>query len=195
MGETGRTGFYKSNVRTIPIPPNWRLVHLYIWKPLAVRGHLCRLKDHVSPILKYQGSDPTQPYPTFVVRQSATLLYGFALRGNNDVVRPFGRTARWRIASWDRAGIQQQLRAYGGTQRRDQSGEQSQSRSSGENHQGRLFPCLDPPSSRTSRLFLCLLPRKRPTECIDRSHRLNPATLRWMDCRSCLRLAATIELH
>jgi hypothetical protein len=29
-------------------------------------------------ILKYQGSNPTQPYPTFVVRQSATLLYGFA---------------------------------------------------------------------------------------------------------------------
>ena len=39
-------------------------------------------------ILKYQGSDPTQPYPTFVVRQSATLLYGFALRGHNDVIRP-----------------------------------------------------------------------------------------------------------
>ena len=60
------------------------------------------------------------------------------------------------------------------TQRRDRSGEQSQSRSSGENHQGCLFPCLDPPSSRTSRLFLCLLPRER-TECIDRSHRLDPA--------------------
>jgi len=48
MGELVGLGF-KSNVRTIPIPPNWRLVHLYIWKPLAVRGHLCRLKDHVSP--------------------------------------------------------------------------------------------------------------------------------------------------
>src|SRR5208337_5627513 len=59
------------------------------------------------------------------------------------------------------------------TQRRDRSGEQSQSRSSGENHQG-CFPCLDPPSSRTSRLFLCLLPRER-TECIDRSDRLDPA--------------------
>ena len=41
-------------------------------------------------------------------------------------------------------------------------------------HQGCLFPCLDPPSSRTSRLFLCLLPRER-TECIDRSDRLDPA--------------------
>ena len=60
------------------------------------------------------------------------------------------------------------------TQRRDRSGEQSQSRSSGENPQGCLFPCLDPPSSRTSRLFLCLLPRER-TECIDRSPRLDPA--------------------
>src|SRR5262249_203588 len=31
-------------------------------------------------ILVDQGSDPTQPYPTWVVRQSATLLYGFAPR-------------------------------------------------------------------------------------------------------------------
>src|SRR5438132_1162865 len=38
--------------------------------PLSIQGP--RLA-----ILKYQGSDPTQPYPTLVVRQSATLLYGF----------------------------------------------------------------------------------------------------------------------
>jgi hypothetical protein len=29
-------------------------------------------------ILIHQGSDPTQPYPTLVIRQSATLPFGFA---------------------------------------------------------------------------------------------------------------------
>ena len=32
-------------------------------------------------ILVYQGSDPKQPYPTLVIRQSATLPDGFAPRG------------------------------------------------------------------------------------------------------------------
>ncbi len=47
-GELVGMGF-ASDVRTIPMPPGGRFVHLYTWKPLAVRGHLCRLKDHVSP--------------------------------------------------------------------------------------------------------------------------------------------------
>jgi len=32
-------------------------------------------------ILVYQGSDPKQPYPTLVIRQSATLPDGFSPRG------------------------------------------------------------------------------------------------------------------
>ncbi len=40
---------FNSNVRTIPMPPNRRFVHVCMCKPLAVRGHLCRLKDHISP--------------------------------------------------------------------------------------------------------------------------------------------------
>jgi len=35
-------------------------------------------------------SDPTQPYPTFVVRQSAALLYGFAPERPYDVVGLLG---------------------------------------------------------------------------------------------------------
>jgi hypothetical protein len=38
-------------------------------------------------ILIYQGSDPTLPYPTLVIRQSATLPDGFAPGGCIDVVR------------------------------------------------------------------------------------------------------------
>ena len=39
-------------------------------------------------ILIYQGSDPTQPYPTLVIRQSATLPNGFAPRGRSTLFGP-----------------------------------------------------------------------------------------------------------
>ena len=57
---------------------------------------------------------------------------------------------------WDRAGNQQQFRAFGGR------------------HQGRLFPCLDPPSSRKSRLLLCFLPQEH-SACMGLLPRLYPA--------------------
>jgi hypothetical protein len=39
-------------------------------------------------ILVYQGSDPTQPYPTLVIRQSATLSLRLFASDTDDVVRP-----------------------------------------------------------------------------------------------------------
>ena len=42
-------------------------------------------------ILVYQGSDPTQPYPTLVIRQSATLSVRLFALDIDDVVRPLGR--------------------------------------------------------------------------------------------------------
>ena len=39
-------------------------------------------------ILVYQGSDPTQPYPTLVIRQSATLSLRLHAMRLDDVVRP-----------------------------------------------------------------------------------------------------------
>ena len=51
-------------------------------------------RDHLFAILIYQGSDPTQPYPTLVIRQSATLPYGFSPRGHSTL---FGPLPRWRL--------------------------------------------------------------------------------------------------
>jgi hypothetical protein len=42
-------------------------------------------------ILVYQGSDPTQPYPTLVIRQSATLLLRLFALDMDDVVGPLIR--------------------------------------------------------------------------------------------------------
>ena len=47
-------------------------------------------------ILVPQGSDPTPPYPTLVIRQSATLSDGFAPGRCFDVVRPPARMAAMR---------------------------------------------------------------------------------------------------
>jgi hypothetical protein len=77
MGEIGRERFW--NLCTdVPYLANLTIcshvntaVTSHPGPPLSIQGP--RLA-----ILKYQGSDPTQPYPTLVVRQSATLLYGFA---------------------------------------------------------------------------------------------------------------------
>jgi hypothetical protein len=77
MGEVGRKGFHKqyTYVPSAADPAVCSFVYVQAFgrqgPPLSTQGP--RLA-----ILKYQGSDPTQPYPTFVVRQSATLLYGFA---------------------------------------------------------------------------------------------------------------------
>ena len=48
-------------------------------------------------ILVYQGSDPTQPYPTLVIRQSATLSLRLFAWDMDDVVRPLV----WIGAMWD----------------------------------------------------------------------------------------------
>ena len=77
MGGIGRVGFQKQYTDDpyAADPAVCSFVHMKavgrLGPPLSTQGP--RLA-----ILKYQGSDPTQPYPTFVVRQSATLLYGFA---------------------------------------------------------------------------------------------------------------------
>ncbi len=77
MGRIGRGRFSKL-CTDVPYLANVAIcshvntaVTSHLGPPLSIQGP--RLA-----ILKYQGSDPTQPYPTFVVRQSATLLYGFA---------------------------------------------------------------------------------------------------------------------
>jgi len=66
--------------RTFPVPSERRcttvcsVVVVHQGPPLSIQGP--RLA-----ILKYQGSDPTQPYPTFVVRQrtKGTFLMAFGL--------------------------------------------------------------------------------------------------------------------
>ena len=58
------------------------------WQPLQARGHLCRCQGSRLAILVYQGSDPTQPYPTLVIRQSATLSLRLFAYDIDDVVRP-----------------------------------------------------------------------------------------------------------
>ena len=57
----------------------------------STRDHLCRFVDHRLAILVYQGSDPKQPYPTLVIRQSATLPHGLSPGGPFDVVRSLVR--------------------------------------------------------------------------------------------------------
>ena len=64
------------------------------------RDHLCRFRSR-SPHWSYQGSDPTQPYPTLVIRQSATLLPRLFALDMNDVVRSFGRI----VTLWDQAPL------------------------------------------------------------------------------------------
>jgi hypothetical protein len=41
-------------------------------------SHLFRWCDHLLAILVHQGSDPTPPYQTLVIRKSATLFLDFA---------------------------------------------------------------------------------------------------------------------
>jgi hypothetical protein len=41
-------------------------------------------------ILVYQGSGPTKPYPTLVIRQSATLAFRLFASDTDEVVRPLG---------------------------------------------------------------------------------------------------------
>ena len=87
MGGNGRTGFQKQCTDD-PYPAELAVCSFVHLEAVGRQGPPLSTQGPRLAILKYQGSDPTQPYPTFVVRQSATLLYGFALRGNNDVVRP-----------------------------------------------------------------------------------------------------------
>jgi hypothetical protein len=58
------------------------------WQPLSTKGHLCHFRGSRLAILVYQGSDPTQPYPTLVIRQSATLSLRLCATRLDDVVRP-----------------------------------------------------------------------------------------------------------
>jgi len=46
--------------------------------PQACASHLFRWEDHLLAILVHQGSDPTPPYQTWVIRKSATLFRDFA---------------------------------------------------------------------------------------------------------------------
>ena len=77
MGETGRTGFQKQCTDD-PYPAELAACSFVHMKAIGRQGPPLSTQGPRLAILKYQGSDPTQPYPTFVVRQSATLLYGFA---------------------------------------------------------------------------------------------------------------------
>ena len=77
MGETGRTGFQKQCTDD-PYPAELADCSFLHMKAIGRQGPPLSTQGPRLAILKYQGSDPTQPYPTFVVRQSATLLYGFA---------------------------------------------------------------------------------------------------------------------
>ena len=92
-GETGRTGFQKQCTDD-PYPAELAACSFVHMEAVGRQGPPLSTQGPRPAILKYQGSDPTQPYPTFVVRHIATLLDALRLRGNNDVVRPFGRTAR-----------------------------------------------------------------------------------------------------
>ena len=77
MGETGRTGFQKQCTDD-PYPAELAACSFVHMEAVGRQGPPLSTQGPRLAILKYQGSDPTQPYPTFVVRQSATLLYGFA---------------------------------------------------------------------------------------------------------------------
>src|SRR5271166_4286821 len=77
MGETGRTGFQKQCTDG-PYPAELAACSFVHMEAVGRQGPPLSTQGPRLAILKYQGSDPTQPYPTFVVRQSATLLYGFA---------------------------------------------------------------------------------------------------------------------
>jgi hypothetical protein len=77
MGETGRTGFQKQCTDD-PYPAELVACSFVHMEAVGRQGPPLSTQGPRLAILKYQGSDPTQPYPTFVVRQSATLLYGFA---------------------------------------------------------------------------------------------------------------------
>src|SRR5271157_1746699 len=77
MGGTGQTGFRKqcTDDPYADEPAICSFVHM---EAVGRQGPPLSTQGPRLAILKYQGCDPTQPYPTFVVRQSATLLYGFA---------------------------------------------------------------------------------------------------------------------
>ena len=77
MGGTGRTGFQKQCTDG-PYPAELAACSFVHMEAVGRQGPPLSTKGPRLAILKYQGSDHTQPYPTFVVRQSATLLYGFA---------------------------------------------------------------------------------------------------------------------
>ena len=77
MGGTGRTGFQKQCTDD-PYPAELAACSFVHVEAVGRQGPPLSTQGPRLAILKYQGSDPTQPYPTFVVRQSATLLYGFA---------------------------------------------------------------------------------------------------------------------
>ena len=69
---TGRTGFHKqcTDDPYAADPAVCSVVHM---KAVGRQGPPLSTRGPRLAILKYQGSDPTQPYPTFVVRQSARL--------------------------------------------------------------------------------------------------------------------------
>ena len=96
---------------------------------------------------------------------------------------------------WDRAGIQQQLRAYGGRHNGETDRENRAS-----------LDRLERTPKDVCFLVSILQVREQvvsfyvsfPESALNASIALIVsirATLRWMDWRSCLRLAATIELH
>ena len=86
MGGIGRTGFFQQ-CTYVPIAANLAVCSVidsvtisHLGPPLSVCGP--RLA-----ILKYQGSDPTQPYPTFVVPTERHASLRLCARGKIDVVR------------------------------------------------------------------------------------------------------------
>jgi hypothetical protein len=76
------------HARTFDVPPiRWFVSASPDLRLLDVQGAISVLVRSRLAILVYQGSDPTEPYPALVIRQSATLQDGFAPWGIDGVVR------------------------------------------------------------------------------------------------------------
>ena len=69
----GQTGFKKLSAYVPPSRRDTVAFCLLIGETVKAKGPPLSLQGSGLAILVYQGSDPTQPYQTYVIRQSATL--------------------------------------------------------------------------------------------------------------------------